>query len=585
MAAARGKRGIAVPDETSVPRGPHRDFLVALHEVYAAAGRPGLRAIAHGVTADDRLPTTLTHHAIGRILSGSAIPSPRQVRALAAWLAEEAAAGAGGDDAIEQTVQRLADLCRAVGPAAQAPSAGAVSGSRSVPRPRHDVSAVPTAPDPGAVEAERLVLGAMLASNDAVADAVEALVADDFSAPAHRTLYTSLLGLYGSGTAITPGRAASALAGGPDGPAVPAAEALVAELGALASRSGPEQAADAMEVVQARAQLRRLVVAGRTAADLGTEALAGDPEQAGARLEAAEAAFHSVFRDRDRNALEWAAGPLERALDRAELVGVGGQAGVLTGFGDLDSLLGGLLPGHVVVVAGAPAMGKSTLALNLVRSAAVAQGVASLYICPDGDEEETLLRVFSAEARVPLHRIRGGTMTSEDWTRLARRMPDVAGAPLTVHDQADTTVAGVRRLCRSLQRGSGLGLVVVDPVQWIRPDAAPDGRGPDDLGAIVRELAVTAKEIRVPMVLVAQVPDSPVRRSDHPLGLGDLESGLVENADVVILLHREDAYEKLSPRAGEADLVVAKHRYGPTATITLAFQGHYARFVDMAPGT
>lgn len=576
MTAARGKRGIAMPDETSVPPGPHRDLLAGFHEVYAAAGRPGLRTIARGVTADDRLPSTLTHHAIGRILGGSAVPSPRQARALAAWLAEEAAAGAGDDDIVERTVQRLVDLCRAVGPAAQAPSPAVAAGTRSVPHARRDASAAGTDLDPGAVEAERLLIGALLTSNDAVADAVELLVADDFSVPVHQTLYASVLDLYARGAEITAARAAAALGDHPGGP--DAAGALVAELSALASPAGFERLGDAMETVHRRARLRRLVTAGRTMAALGAAALAGDPAESEARLEAAEAAFHSVFRDPERNALDLAAGPLERVLDRAELVGSGGEAGVLAGFDDLDSLLGGLLPGHVVVVAGAPAMGKSTLALNLVRSAAVAQGVATLYVAPDGDEEETLLRVMSAEARVALHHIRSGTMTDGDWTRLARRVPAIADAPLAVHVQADVTVADIGRLCRTLRRSSGLGLVVVDPVQWVR-----SGRtGPDDLGATVRALAVTAKDIRVPMVLVAQSTGGPGQRSGRLPGLEDLEPGLVENADAVILLHREDAYDKLSPRAGEADLVVAKHRYGPTATITVAFQGHYARFVDLA---
>ncbi|MFB0627416.1 replicative DNA helicase [Streptomyces sp. AB3(2024)] len=583
MTAARGKRGIAMPEESSVPPGPHRDLLVSLHEVYAAAGRPGLRTIARGVTADDRLPSTLTHHAIGRILGGSAVPSPRQAHALVAWLAEEAAAGAGDDDTVEVTVQRLVDLCRAVGPAAQAPSAATAAGARSVPRARLDGSAAETAPDPGAVEAERLLLGAMLASNDAVADVVEVLMADDFSVPALRTLYASILDLYGSGIEITVGRTAAALATEPGGPDAAMAEALVAELRALASPPAMEHFDDAVEAVYRRAQLRRLVTAGRTMADLGTAALAGDPARAGAGLDAAEAAFHGVFRDLERSPLDLAAGPWERALDRVEQAGSGDEACVLTGFAHLDTLLGGLRPGHVVVVAGAPAMGKSTLALDFIRSAAVAQGVATLYVSPDTDEEETLLRVLSAEGRVALHRIRSGSMTDDDWTRLARRMPDVVGAPLTVHDRAGTTVAGIRRLCRRLQRGGGLGLVVVDPVQWVRSDTLPGRRGPDGLGAIVRDLAVLAKEIRVPVVLTAQSAVGPGRRSDRFPVLGDLESGLVENADAVILLHREDAYDKESPRAGEADLIVAKHRYGPTGTITVAFQGHYARFVDLAP--
>ncbi|MEU8437984.1 DnaB-like helicase C-terminal domain-containing protein [Streptomyces sp. NPDC029216] len=566
-----------MPDESVIPPGPHRDLLLAFHDVYAAAGRPGLRTIARGVTADDKLPSTLTHHVIGRVLGGSSVPSPRQAHALAAWLAEEAAAGAAPEAEVEQTVQRLVDLCRAVGPAAHAQAPGPAAGGQRGGR-RDGGSSADAIADPGAVEAERRLLGAILMSSDAVADVVEILAADDFSLPVHQALYLGVLGLYGSGVEVTVPRVAAAVAADVDDIGLPAAEALAAELRALAPQPGSEELQTALEAVYRRAQLRRLVAAGNRMSALGTAALAADPAEATAHLDRAEAEFQHVFRDLERDGLGQSVDALERALDRIERVGAGADATVLTGFKDLDSLLGGLRPGHVMVLAGDSAIGKSTFALSLVRSAALAQGAATLHVSPDADEHETLLRLLSAEARVALDRMRSGGMTDEDWTRLARCMPGFAVAPLNFHDRTGVTVAGIRRLCRKLQRSSGLELLVVDPVQWIRLD---DRSGRDDTGVVVRELAVMAKELRVPVVLVVQLASRPAGRSQEPPVLGELPPGLAENADTVVLLHREDAYDRLSPRAGEADLVVVKNRYGPTATITLAFQGHYGRFVDM----
>ncbi|MCX4528678.1 MULTISPECIES: DnaB-like helicase C-terminal domain-containing protein [unclassified Streptomyces] len=578
MTAVRGKRGIPMPDESTVAPGPHRDLLVALHEVYAAAGRPGLRTIARGVTADDRLPSTLTHHAIGRVLGGSAIPSPRQAHALAAWLAEEAAAGAGTEAEVEQTVERLVNLCRAVGPAAHAPSSAHMTAGRATPSSRRDGGTdTATGVDSGAVEAERRLLGAMLASGDAVADVVDYLDADDFTLPVHQGLYEAVLGLYEGGVETTLAALSPRLASLVDDLGPAAAQAWMSELSALRPHPTREYVEDALEVVYRRAQLRRLTRAGQRIADLGAAALSGGADDAVACMRTAEAEFQAVFHDLDSDTAPQSEHPLELTLDRIE--GVGADTSVYTGFGDLDSLLNGLRPGHVLVLAGASGLGKSTLALGLIRSGAIAQGVATLYVTPDTDQQEVLLRLLSAQSGVPLQHMRSRTMTDDGWTRLARCMPEVSAAPLTVHDRAHVTVAGIRRLCRRLQRGSGLGLVVIDPVHWIRPDTPP-GRG--SRGEVVRELAVMAKELRVPLVLVAPLQPEPGREDRSPV-LGDVANELVENADTVILLHREDAYERHSPRAGEADLVVAKHRFGPTATVTVAFQGHCARFVDIAP--
>src|SRR5690606_11563221 len=199
---------------------------------------------------------------------------------------------------------------------------------------------------------------------------------------------------------------------------------------------------------------------------------------------------------------------------------------------------------------------------------------------------EIAMRLLSAESRVALHHMRSGTMTDEDWTRLARRMPDVSAAPLYIDDSPNLSMMEIRAKCRRLKQRNDLKLVVIDYLQLMQSGGSKRAESrQQEVSDMSRNLKLLAKELEIPVIALSQLNRGPEQRTDKKPMVSDLrESGSIEqDADMVILLHREDAYEKESPRAGEADLIVAKHRNGPTATITEAFQGHYSRFVDMAP--
>src|SRR5207244_6931947 len=198
---------------------------------------------------------------------------------------------------------------------------------------------------------------------------------------------------------------------------------------------------------------------------------------------------------------------------------------------------------------------------------------------------EMTMRLLSAEAGIQLQHMRKGTMRDEDWTRLARTMGEVSDAPLFIDDSPNMSLMEIRAKCRRLKQRHNLRLVIVDYLQLMSSPKRVENRQ-QEVSDMSRELKLLAKELDVPVVAISQLNRGPEQRNDKRPLLSDLrESGSIEqDSDVVILLHREDAYERESPRAGEADLIVAKHRNGPTATITVAFQGHYSRFVDMAPG-
>ncbi|MEV6860662.1 replicative DNA helicase [Streptosporangium subroseum] len=226
----------------------------------------------------------------------------------------------------------------------------------------------------------------------------------------------------------------------------------------------------------------------------------------------------------------------------------------------------------------------STLGLDFARSAAIKHGMTTVVFSLEMSRNEITMRLLSAEARVALHAMRSGTMTDDDWAKLARRMGEVAEAPLFIDDSPNMSMMEIRAKCRRLKQRNDLRFVIIDYLQLMSSPKKTESRQ-NEVSEISRAIKLLAKELEVPVIAISQLNRGPEQRTDKRPMVSDLrESGSIEqDADMVILLHREDAYERESPRAGEADLIVAKHRNGPTATVTVAFQGHYSRFVDMAP--
>ena len=228
-------------------------------------------------------------------------------------------------------------------------------------------------------------------------------------------------------------------------------------------------------------------------------------------------------------------------------------------------------------------MGKSTAGLDIARSAAIHHNHATVIFSLEMGRNEITMRLLSAEARIPLQNMRKGTMREEDWTRLARTMGEVSEAPLFVDDSPNMSLMEIRAKCRRLKQRHDLKLVVVDYLQLMTSGKRVESRQ-QEVADLSRGLKLLAKELECPVVALSQLNRGPEQRSDKRPQLSDLrESGAVEqDADIVILLHRDDYYDKESSSAGEADFIVAKHRNGPTDTVTVAAQLHLSRFVDMA---
>jgi len=227
-------------------------------------------------------------------------------------------------------------------------------------------------------------------------------------------------------------------------------------------------------------------------------------------------------------------------------------------------------------------MGKSTLGMDLLRSASIKHGMASVMFSLEMGRSEITMRLLSAEARILPTHLRTGQMTDDDWNRLARKMGEIAEAPLFIDDSANLSMMEIRAKARRLKQRNDLKLVVVDYLQLMQSTRRVENRQ-QEVSEISRSLKLLAKELDVPVIALSQLNRGPEQRADKRPQMSDLrESGAIEqDADLVILLHREDLYERESPRAGEADLIVAKHRNGPTKDVVVLSQLHYSRFVDM----
>lgn len=225
----------------------------------------------------------------------------------------------------------------------------------------------------------------------------------------------------------------------------------------------------------------------------------------------------------------------------------------------------------------------STLGLDFMRSCSIKHRLASVIFSLEMSKSEIVMRLLSAEAKIKLADMRSGRMTDDDWTRLARRMSEISEAPLYIDDSPNLTMMEIRAKARRLRQKTNLKLVVVDYLQLMTSGKRFESRQVE-VSEFSRHLKLLAKELEVPVVAISQLNRGPEQRTDKKPMLSDLrESGSLEqDADVVILLHRPDAFDRDDPRGGEADLILAKHRNGPTKTVTVAHQLHLSRFTNMA---
>lgn len=427
--------------------------------------------------------------------------------------------------------------------------------------------------------AEQSALGGMLLSKDAVADVIETVRGVDFYLPKHEIIYDAVLALYSHGEPTD----------------VITVTDQLSKDGLLSRAGGAEYlhtltslvptAANAgfyATIVAEKAVLRRLVEAGTRIVQMGY----GSEGEVVDLVNNAQAEIYNVTGGVQTEDYVPLSDAVSTAIDEIEAAKGrdGSMTGVPTGFAELDALTNGLHPGQLILIAARPALGKSTLALDFARAAAIKHNQAAVFFSLEMGRSEIAMRLMSAEASVPLQNMRKGTVDNRDWTTIAQVRGRINDAPLFIDDSPNMTLVEIRAKARRLKQTNDLKLIVIDYLQLMTSGKRVESRQ-QEVSEFSRALKLLAKELKVPVIALSQLNRGPEQRADKKPAVSDLrESGSLEqDADMVILLHREAAYEKDNPRAGEADLIVAKHRNGPTATVTVGFHGHFSRFADMAP--
>ncbi len=431
---------------------------------------------------------------------------------------------------------------------------------------------------PQSVEAEHSVLGSMLLSKDAIGEVTEILRGSDFYRPQNETIFDVIMDLYARGEPADPVTVAGELSRLGDLTRVGGADHLHKLYSSVPTAAN---AAYYAQIVREKAQLRQLVSAGTRIVQLGYSEEGGEVD---AILDAAQAEVHAVSENRQSQDYVSLGEISEEILGELEEIAnnKGKLSGVPTGFQDLDRLTQGLHAGQMIIIAARPAMGKSTLALDFCRSAAIHNNITAALFSLEMSRSEISMRLLAAETGVWLSKMRSGEMTAQDWTAVTGRIAEISSAPLFIDDSPNMSMSEIRSKCRRLKQQHQLGLVVVDYLQLMSSGKKVESRQ-QEVSEFSRSLKLLAKELEVPVIAVAQLNRGPEQRSDKRPMLADLrESGSLEqDADVVFLLHRPDYYDP-DDRAGEADIIVAKHRSGPTDVIPVVFQGMQTRFANLA---
>jgi replicative DNA helicase len=431
-------------------------------------------------------------------------------------------------------------------------------------------------------DAERAVLGSILIKPDVCDDVALVVRPEDFFDEAHQILYRHLLELHNGGKRID---------------TTIVLEKLRTQ-GDLDRIGGPPLLADVLEAVPHAAhathyaQIVRDKALLRNLIDAGTDILrdaydeSDEPRQL---LSRAEERIFAILEERSSADAQPIATVLEDVMVRmdARMKHEHAIGGVETGFTDLDTLCGGLHNSELIILAARPSMGKTALAMNIAEHVAIGLRQPVLFVSLEMACLELADRLLCSSAQVNGHRLRNGTISQEDRRRLVQKSAEIGTAPLYIDDTPGRTLTEIAAVARRLKRrGGGLSLVVIDYLQLIEPDNPRDPRQ-EQVARIARRLKMMSRELNVPVLCLAQLNRQAEASRDNRPRLNHLrESGAIEqDADVVMFVHREEYYqtnaEDKERVKGQAEIIVAKQRNGPTDDIKLLWQQDYTRFVNL----
>ena len=432
---------------------------------------------------------------------------------------------------------------------------------------------------PNHPESEKSVLGAMLRSREAALLAIETLSPDDFYDPANREVYSAMLSMSTASREIDLVTLDEELTRRGKLETIGGAAYLV-EL----SRSVPSavNVQAYIRIVDEKSTLRKLIAASE---NILKECYAAEEETQDI-LESAEKSIYDITMRKGGEQLQPIQPVLLSTFEKIELLvkNNGRIEGVPTGYTELDDMLTGLHPGELVLVAGRPSMGKTSIGMNFIENAAIRAGKKAAVFSLEMPAEQLAMRMLCTEARVDMQRVRRGQLSDDEWQSLCNAMVSIGPATIYVDATPGITPSGVRSKARRLQLEHGLDVIMIDYLS-LMTGVGKFGSRQEEVSSISRSLKALAIELGVPVIALQQLSRAPTGRSNHRPVLSDIrDSGAIEqDADVVMFIHREDYYDPETPDKNIAEIIIAKQRNGSLGTVKLGWKGEYTWFMDLSP--
>ena len=431
---------------------------------------------------------------------------------------------------------------------------------------------------PQNLEAEQAVLGSMLLEEDALVQAAELLEEGAFYKDAHRKIFSTLIALYKANVPVDLVTVTEEFKKRNWLEEIGGASYLATLTSVVPTASNAQYYCG---IVKQKAILRNLIRAStQIASECYEEASEPDLLLDKAETLIFDIASKKVKRDAIamKDIIKSSIEMIDALYQRKGMI-----TGLPTGFVELDQQLAGLQPADLVVVAGRPAMGKSSFSLCVAEHAALIQKTGIAIFSLEMSKENLVQRMLCSHARINAHNVRSGMLSTSDWPTLTKAAGKLSEAPIFVDDSPSISVLELRAKARRLKSRHGIGLVILDYLQLMNESSYADNRQ-QEISVISRSLKALARELNVPVIAVSQLSRAPERRESFRPRLSDLrESGAIEqDADVVLMLFREDYYNPSDENKGIAEVIVAKQRNGPTGTVKLAFIKEYTRFETLA---
>jgi len=429
---------------------------------------------------------------------------------------------------------------------------------------------------PHSVEAEQSVLSAMLLEKEAINTAIEIIRVDDFYKDANKEIYEAMLVLNNRNEPIDLITLSEELKRRGTLDSIGGITYLANLSSSIATTANTKYYC---EIVQEKSILRRLITTSNEVMGLAYD----NSENVNFIIDRAEKNIFDITQGAHKKGffpisevlLSSFAQIEERAATKGQLTGL------TTGYADLDYKLSGMQKSDLILLAARPSMGKTALGINIATNASLRGGGKIAVFSLEMSKEQLVQRIISATAHVDLQKIISGNMVDDEWLRVVNAMGPLSKMDIYIDDSAGISLMEMKAKCRRLKVEKGLDLIIVDYLQLMQADGRVENRQ-QEISAISRGLKAIAKEIACPVLALSQLSRAPELRSDHRPILSDLrESGAIEqDADVVLFLYRDEYYDKESEKKNIGEVIIAKHRNGPTGSVELVFKHEFTKFLN-----